>query len=134
MCRDLQLRAKYKKQAGFSLVEVLVATALFAGMVSVLLATFINAKRLAEPALVKGTAANLARAELDKLYNAVDQSTWNLTDVAQNPIPPSTESPTTVALSDLSLNGKTFQRSYVVSPAEGHAYRRIVMKVNEKDV
>ena len=135
MRRYLQLiNCKRVNVAGFSLIEVLVATALFAGMVSVLLSVFINAKRLAEPSLLNGSQSNLARAELEKLYNSVDENTWSLTDAGQNPLPPSDGSPVVISLPDVELNGKTFERSYSVSSVDGKTYRKVTVNVNEQDV
>ena len=109
-----------RKQTGFTLVELTVATLLLVTVVAGLFAAFVSANRWIKPQ--SAVASNVARERLETLFEAVRQDWW---DVGGRPLSiggPYADGTTT-------LDGVTYTRTYTVSSVSGTDYRKVEARV-----
>ena len=122
------------RQKGFSLIEVLVAMVLLAGVGGAMIFGFSSAGQSVRSDY--GIAYNVARGQLEQMYERVRQDTW-----ANASLPLSRQTvPARPAIAPKSLNGKTFTTTYSVNndsnasiDANGDGqedYRLVQMTVN----
>jgi len=94
---------------GFSLIEVLVAMVLLAGVGGSMIYAFSSSGQVTQSD--HGVAYNIARGQLEQLFERVRQDTW---PNAALPLSLQT-APARPAIAPKSLNGKTFTPTYTVN-------------------
>ena len=115
-----------KNEAGFTLIEIIVAMILVTLVGASVLMAFVNASRWAEPSVL--AAVYDARGRLDQLNTEVRSDEWDVSDsgYSGNGLSLGTHTP-----DELPLNKRTYTQSYVVSsvPLGGvsDAYRKVVV-------
>lgn len=108
---------KQPNERGFSLLELLIAGAIFSGVVLGVLKVFTSAKSLAPPFITKGVQSNIAREKLEGLYESVRQDQWTS---SSNALYPGTYTPT--------LSGHA--TTYTISNVSGTDYRKTEITVS----
>lgn len=119
---------------GFSLIEVLVAMVLLAGVGGAMIYAFSSTTQVAQSDY--GIAYNIARGQIEQLAERVRQDTWGTAGLPlalQNV-------PARPAIAPKSLNGDTFTSTYTVNSNSGVAvdqnadgeedFRRVTMTVS----
>ena len=113
-------------EAGFSLVEVVVATVILSTVIVGILRAFISANLFVASQGERTAAADLARQQLEDLYEEVRQDKWNLSNQKLSP------GTTLGAASTSVVDGVTYTRSYTVSSVNDgptEAYRKVEVTV-----
>ena len=106
---------------GFTLLEVLIATIVLAGMGAILFGTFVTA-RLWVVNGSESTPVNLARERLEELQMSVRQDTWNAGDLKVS-------APAWTAEPAIVLEGTSYTRRTRVSAIPARQYRKVEAKV-----
>ncbi len=119
-----------KRQSGFTLIEVIIASLLVSTVMAMLLAAFISANRWVSPEY--NVAHYLARQQLERLSEQVRQDWWDVstTDPEQRLNP--AYNPPTRPDETLTLDGLSYTRNYVVSSVttNGRDYRKAKVTVS----
>lgn len=112
-----------KNEAGFTLLEIIVAVVLVTLVGASVLKTFVNASRFVSPSAPELVAVYDARGRLDQLHEEVRNDTWNLASNALS-VGAHTDTPDPI-------DGRTYTRNYVVSSVSldgaNEAYRKVVV-------
>lgn len=113
-----------KSNRGFTILEIMIATTLFAALVGVLLSAFVSANQAVVLNDSKSIESNLAREGLESLYNAVRQDQWADTT---NPLHPDAVIPE----EQVSIDGVIYKRSFDADAVAGMNYRKVKMTVKK---
>ena len=123
-----------RRRTGFSLIEVLVAMVLLAGVGGAMIYAFSSSTQVAQSD--HGVAYNIARGQIEQLYERVRQDQWG---TANLPLSLTNAAPQGMVKS---LNGDSFTTNYDINPGlpEGASvdvngdgqedYRRVTMTVS----
>jgi len=118
----------FTETKGFTLLEVLVSTVIFAAVVSGLSATFISAKRHLLHTKSKIQAVEIARGQCERLYSQVREDTW---DNSENLLTPGTYP----SEADIANPPADPTKNYQVEPTDNsniaYNYYYIVSEVDE---
>ena len=115
-----------KNEAGFTLIEIIIAMILVTLVGASVLMAFVNASRWAEPSVL--AAVFDARGKLDQLNEEVRSDEWDPSDGGYlgNGLSAVTHTPP-----DRIINNRTYTQSYVVSSvllgSVRDAYRKVVV-------
>ena len=112
-----------RPSAGFTLLEVLLATMLLVGTVGLLFGAFSTAGQWFQGGgLREATGVNLARERLEELYREVRRDTWDTGAL-------NTTGGGWISDGVLTLDGVPYTRSYKVDPVPGADHRKVQVKV-----
>lgn len=115
------------KKKGFTLLEIIVATMIFAAVISGLTATFISTKRHLLHTKSNIQAAEIARGQLDMLNAYVRQDTW---DTAANSLTagryPSSGNYSVAAMDNSNVS---YEYNYTVRDMDINELRRVDITV-----
>lgn len=115
---------KPRGAAGFTLLEIIIATLLISTVMSVVLAGFVSANKWVSPE--SNVAYNLGRERLDRLYEFVRQDWWNNTSTdPQRSLNPAYNPPAET----ITLDGMAYTRDYTVSALSTKPYRKAKVTV-----
>ena len=106
--------------SGFTLLEIIIASVLLAGVVAGVFGSFSTAATWFQEG-EDGVPYNLARERLDELQEAVAATNWNTGPLAATGV----WNPDGAVV----LNGKTYTRSYRTDTVVGHQYRKVQVQV-----
>src|SRR5690242_12739494 len=118
-----------RRQTGFTLIEVVVSMVLLATVAVGLLRIYVSAHQATPFQVNRSIAANLARTQIESLYEAVRQDWW---PSVNQPLSPGT---TQGAAQNIAVDGKIYSRSYTVSSVNlsgdggGQDYRKVDVTV-----
>ena len=108
---------------GFTLVEILVAMLLLAGISGVAFNSFSSSSKLASGSFKEVTAYNLARRQLEYLYESVRADQWAAAGFPLSTVGPAPQP------GNIVLDGITYGRVYTVTSIDvdggGEDYRRV---------
>ena len=110
-----------RNRHGFTLLEVLIATIILAGMGAILFGSFLTARRWVVQA-TSGVPMNLARERLDELQMSVRMDTWNTGQMKVS-------APAWTAEPAITLDSVSYTRSTRVSTVPAMQYRKVEAKV-----
>jgi prepilin-type N-terminal cleavage/methylation domain-containing protein len=122
-------RFRGKRQAGFTLLEVVIAALLISTVMAALLAAFISANRWVNPQF--NVAHYLARQQFERLSEQVRQDWWNNSTTDPERRLNAGYNPPTRPDDVLTLDGLDYTRNYVVSDVSpgGRDYRKAKVSV-----
>jgi len=112
-----------------TLTEVLVGAIILSLVFSGLLATFVGVRRYIKRANRRLVAVNLAKLDLNELYQEVDESIWNTGNLRTG----------TRNIGDYTIDRQVYQAAggnrnrYIVSNVHGRDYRRVSVILNFPD-
>ncbi len=112
---------------GFSLIELLVATLLLAGVVAGFIRVFTPARGFTVTEARLSVERNLDRSMLEDLRQSVRQDTW--ADAA-SPLAPGVHNQAAFTLNkDTRATPKPYTRTYTVTNVAGRDYRKVEIRV-----
>lgn len=123
------MKAPRGGQAGFTLLEIVIASLLVSTVMAMLMAAFVNANRWISPEY--NVAHYLARQKLEHLYEQVRQDWWDDSSAdPQRRLHPDFNPPSR-ADETVTLDGVAYTRNYTVSAvaADGRDYRKAQVSV-----
>ncbi|GEM_PF-1352728 len=117
------------RQAGFTLIEVIIASLLVSTVMAMLLAAFISANRWVSPEY--NSAHYVARQQLERLSEQVRQDWWNVSATDPERRLNAAYNPPDRPAETITLDGVTYTRNYTVSniSANGRDYRKAAVAV-----
>ena len=112
--------SKRSGEAGFSLLELMLAALLLSSSVAALFGAFVTASRWMKSDFSAG--AYLGAIRLESLYECVRSDWWSQND---KPLSPAG----TVTDGTVTQDGVVYTRTYTVTPVTGRDYRKAEVKV-----
>lgn len=124
-----------KKNAGFTLMEVLIAMVLLAGVGAMTLSAFTSAARARVTRPDAGVAYNFGRGLMEQMNEFVRQDQWSSSGLPLSTTSPGTAGPFRPQGSTTTLNGKTYTARYTVTPQDANSdsledFRKVKMTVS----
>lgn len=110
---------KAMKRKAMTLIEILVASVVFALIISGLVSVFVMAKGYSVHARARTTASQLGKFFLDPLHMDVDQEHWWTNCVGAGNCPPTTET----------IDGRPYGATYNVDDVVGTDLRRVTVNI-----
>ncbi len=102
-----------KINAGFSLVEIILAMVILSGVGAMTMSAFVSSIESTQPD--SSVAYNFGRGILEKMHEFVRQDQWATSSLPLSTTTPGTAGPFTPQGSTKALNGKTYTATYTVT-------------------